>query len=45
VPAPERERTAYLYPQGAFDAIGAFDPVDLERWVRAGGQGTAGLVF
>jgi hypothetical protein len=33
------ERTPYLYPAGEFDAIGNFDPVDLERWVtRAAGS-------
>jgi hypothetical protein len=26
-------RVPYLYPPGEYDAIGGFDPVDLERWV------------
>jgi hypothetical protein len=26
-------RTPYFFPHGQFDAIGPFDPIDLERWV------------
>lgn len=26
-------RTPYFFPAGQFDAIGPFDPIDLERWV------------
>ncbi|MCC7363735.1 MAG: hypothetical protein IT303_05150 [Dehalococcoidia bacterium] len=33
---PARHRAPYVFPTGAFDAIGSFDPVDLERWVAAG---------
>jgi hypothetical protein len=32
MPAGDPERMPYVYEAGAFDAIGAFDPVDLERW-------------
>ena len=33
-PVGQGERTAYVFDAGDFDAIGNFDPVDLERWVR-----------
>lgn len=33
-PAGDDARSPYLFPAGQFDAIGHFDPVDLERWVR-----------
>lgn len=26
-------RAPYFFPQGQFDAVGPFDPIDLERWV------------
>lgn len=32
----DADRRPHLFPAGEFDAIGAFDPVDLERWVRRG---------
>lgn len=32
-PAGDSRRTPALLPVGQFDAIGNFDPVDLERWV------------
>ena len=33
-------RTPFVFPAGEFDAIGPFDPVDLERWVtRANSAG------
>ena len=35
LPLPDPVRTPFLYPTATFDAIGAFDPVDLERWVAA----------
>ena len=35
MPAGDGERRPFLFALGAFDAIGAFDPVDLERWVRS----------
>jgi hypothetical protein len=38
LPEPARgddARTPYIYPAGQFDALGNFDPVDLERWVAA----------
>lgn len=30
------DRHPFLFERGRFDAIAAFDPVDLERWVAAG---------
>jgi hypothetical protein len=48
-PPGDEARTPYLFPPGEFDAIGNFDPVDLERWLSAGAvpsQPTGGkLVF
>jgi hypothetical protein len=35
LPPGDRERTPHVYDDGQFDAIGAFDPVDLERWAGA----------
>ena len=32
-PRGDELRTPYFFPQGQFDAIGPFDPIDLERWV------------
>jgi hypothetical protein len=32
-PAGDDARTPFVFAQGSFDAIGNFDPVDLERWV------------
>ncbi len=37
MPTGDADRQPYAYPEGNFDAIGAFDPVDLERWVRPAG--------
>lgn len=34
-PAGDGDRTPVILPRGEFDAIGNFDPVDLERWVGA----------
>ncbi len=34
LPGGDDAREPYLYPEGEFDAIGNFDPVDLERWVH-----------
>ncbi len=53
MPSASADRQPFLYAAGAFDAIGAFDPVDLERWVTmraqpadvAPGAAAAGLVF
>ena len=54
LPAGDAERMPFCFPVGAFDAIGAFDPVDLERWVTTAGgmartvqppKAGAGLVF
>lgn len=36
VPKGDDARTPFVFAAGAFDAIGSFDPVDLERWVAAG---------
>jgi hypothetical protein len=33
LPAGDGERRPFVYGPGEFDAIGAFDPIDLERWV------------
>lgn len=33
-PKGDADRVPYLYPEGQFDAIGRFDPVDLQRWVQ-----------
>ena len=32
-PRGDELRTPYFFPHGEFDAIGPFDPIDLERWV------------
>lgn len=32
---PDRHRAPFVFAAGAFDAIGSFEPVDLERWVAA----------
>jgi hypothetical protein len=52
LPAGDAERRPVAIEPGHFDAIGAFDPVDLERWVTATSAGAsssqtsgAGLVF
>jgi hypothetical protein len=34
-PAGDTERRPFIFERGEFDAIGAFDPIDLERWVGA----------
>lgn len=47
-PPSVRDRIPVTYEPGHLDAIGAFDPVDLERWLRAGpgdANGAARLVF
>jgi hypothetical protein len=36
MPAGDAERRPFQFARGAYDAIGAFDPVDLQRWVEAG---------
>jgi hypothetical protein len=33
LPEPEPDRAPHVFEPGHFDAIGRFDPVDLERWV------------
>src|SRR5512139_876083 len=33
MPGGDANRTPFLFEPGEFDAIGNFDPVDLERWV------------
>ena len=35
----DAERRPFVYAAGQFDAIGSFDPVDLERWVAPSGDG------
>ncbi|MCX7616987.1 hypothetical protein [Tepidiforma sp.] len=37
LPAGDAHRRPVQYPPGEADAIGPFDPVDLVRWVEAGG--------
>ncbi len=32
-PPGDAQRTPFIHDAGEFDAIGAFDPLDLERWV------------
>jgi hypothetical protein len=50
LPDPDDARRALLFEPGKFDAIGNFDPVDLERWVDGGPDAApvtraGGLVF
>lgn len=35
-PVGDDVRAPFVFAKGAFDAIGSFDPVDLERWVTRG---------
>lgn len=37
-PKGDAARVPFVYPEGQFDALGNFDPVDLARWVSAGPQ-------
>lgn len=42
LPEPARgddARVPHIYAAGQFDALGNFDPVDLERWVTGGSAG------
>jgi hypothetical protein len=39
MPAGDDARKPVRFGPGEFDAIGNFDPVDLERWVVRGGPG------
>ncbi len=50
LPRGDDARTPVVFDEGEFDAIGNFDPVDLERWVRQGGpppeaRPAGGLLF
>ena len=48
LPAGDDARTPFVFERGQFDAIGNFDPVDLERWVGADTRAAAkatGLLF
>ncbi|MBK6318243.1 MAG: hypothetical protein IPI33_10555 [Dehalococcoidia bacterium] len=36
IPAGDAARSTFVYDPGEFDAIGNFDPVDLERWALRG---------
>ena len=38
-PIGDSEHVPFVYPAGQYDAIGSFDPVDLERWVTRAGDG------
>lgn len=40
-PVNDDVRTPFVFAAGAFDAIGSFEPVDLERWVTQGVEVTA----
>ncbi len=47
-PRGDAERRPHVYEAGDFDAFGAFDPVDLQRWVQVSpptSGGEAGLIF
>ncbi|MEX2081200.1 MAG: hypothetical protein WEC33_06255 [Dehalococcoidia bacterium] len=50
-PVGDNRRRPVFVDTGEIDAIGSFDPVDLERWVEGGGRreegaaGGGGLVF
>lgn len=35
-PPADDARSPFTFAEGEFDAIGRFDPVDLERWVQGG---------
>lgn len=37
LPAGDDARSTFVFGEGQFDAIGLFDPVDIERWVTAAG--------
>lgn len=37
-PVGDEARTTVVFEPGAYDAIGNFDPVDLERWVNRASQ-------
>ncbi|MEP6870311.1 MAG: hypothetical protein ABI939_00520 [Anaerolineaceae bacterium] len=37
-PVGDSERAPFVYAAGQYDAIGNFDPVDLERWVTRAGD-------
>jgi hypothetical protein len=50
MPEGDDAREPFAYEDGEFDALGNFDPVDLERWVkrnepRAENAGQPGLLF
>ncbi len=52
-PSGDDARTPVVFDAGRYDAIGNFDPIDLERWVTSGGgtgpvastQSGPGLLF
>lgn len=37
-PKGDSVRTPYVFPEGTFDSIGNFQPVDLQRWVTGVGS-------
>jgi len=52
LPRGDDARAPYLFEAGRYDALGNFDPVDLERWVTSGAaprgetaQERTGLIF
>jgi hypothetical protein len=38
-PSADDVRTPFVFAPGAYDAIGSFDPIDLQRWLEGGGEG------
>jgi hypothetical protein len=47
-PQGDSERTPYMFEPGRYDAIGPFDPADIQRWVEAAPPtlaGPEGLIF
>lgn len=41
LPPGDDARRPFAFPTGHFDAVGNFDPVDLERWVTGHGAGAS----
>lgn len=39
LPPGDDARSPFVFREGEYDAIGPFDPVDIERWVIGGGNG------
>ena len=43
LPVGDDSRRPFLFEAGAFDAIGNFDPLDLERWVNRKAEGPSAV--